>query len=101
MVLVPRELPEYYYSDLPEETPHIRLLRLRPGKREDYINAHLFPISLHDAYRKYECKFNLNFVPLGPSARCLDQLIKVLTMTPIIYFVDKLIGIRYFVRLGR
>jgi hypothetical protein len=53
-----RLIPEYNYSDLPEDGPHIRLLKLEPGEKEDYIHCHLEPTSLADARGTYECKSN-------------------------------------------
>lgn len=50
-----REIPEYFYHDLPEEGLMIRLLKIMPGRKEDFIQCHLEHISLHDAFRKYEC----------------------------------------------
>jgi hypothetical protein len=55
MVKASRQIPEYYYFDLPEDQPTIRILKLEPGKKEDYIHCHLEAVPLNEAFRKYEC----------------------------------------------
>jgi hypothetical protein len=55
----PRDIPEYSYQDLPADGLHIRLLKLEPGEKEDYIHCHLEPVSLEDARGTYECKRNV------------------------------------------
>jgi hypothetical protein len=54
MVNAPRAIPEYYYQDLPETGVHIRLLKLEPGKREDFIHCHLEQVDLDEAGGTYE-----------------------------------------------
>ena len=49
-------LPSYGYSDLPIEVEFIRLLKLEPGEKEDYIHCHLEPVNLADVRGTYECK---------------------------------------------
>ena len=50
-----RTIPEYAYRDLPADGTHIRLLKLEPGEREDFIHCHLEPTTLDEARGKYEC----------------------------------------------
>jgi hypothetical protein len=50
-----RTIPQYAYSDLPLDGTHIRLLKLEPGKREDFIHCHLEPTTLEAAKGTYEC----------------------------------------------
>lgn len=50
-----RTIPEYAYRDLPADGTHIRLLKLEPGEREDFIHCHLEPTTLEAAKGKYEC----------------------------------------------
>jgi hypothetical protein len=51
----PRTIPEYSYRDLPETGTHIRLLKLEPGEKEDFIHCHLEPTTLEEARGTYEC----------------------------------------------
>lgn len=50
-----RIIPEYAYNDLPLEGTHIRLLKVEPGEREDFIHCHLEPTTLEAAKGTYEC----------------------------------------------
>lgn len=50
-----RTIPEYNYSDLPADGTHIRLLKLEPGEKEDFIHCHLEPTTLEKARGTYEC----------------------------------------------
>ena len=50
-----RSIPEYNYEDLPADGTHIRLLKLEPGEREDFIHCHLVPTTLEEARGTYEC----------------------------------------------
>src|SRR5436305_2958395 len=54
MISEPPHMPEYRYQSLPE-VGDIRLLKLEPGTKEDYIQCRLEIISLEDAFRTYEC----------------------------------------------
>lgn len=49
-------LSAYNSQNLPDDGPHIRLLKLEPGEKEDYIHCHLEPVSLADARGTYECE---------------------------------------------
>jgi hypothetical protein len=51
-----RHIPEYNYQDLPPDNLYIRLLKLEPGAKEDYIHCHLDPVPLAEARGTYECK---------------------------------------------
>jgi hypothetical protein len=53
-------LPSYDYSELSGEGEYIRLLKISPGQKEDYIYCRLEPVPLADVRGTYECEFHIS-----------------------------------------